>query len=100
MTNAEAVAALQADEQSAPDPGFAANPPVPEQAAPAAPEGQPAPESATLFETPAESEGDTFDGGKFNPDLLPDELQPGWKQLQAAFTQRTQELAEQRKQFE
>lgn len=43
---------------------------------------------------------DTFDGGKFNPDELPEELQPGWKQLQAAFTQRTQELAEQRKQFD
>lgn len=43
---------------------------------------------------------DTFDGGQFNPDTLPEELQPGWKQLQAAFTKRTQEIAEQRRQFE
>lgn len=39
-------------------------------------------------------------GADFNPDLLPAELQPGFKQLQAAFTRKTQELAEQRKSFE
>lgn len=43
---------------------------------------------------------DTFDGGEFNPDLLPPELQPGWHQLQGAFTRKTQELAEQRKELE
>jgi len=43
---------------------------------------------------------DTFDGGRFNPDALPPELQQGWKQLQAAYTQKTQEVAEQRRQFE
>lgn len=35
----------------------------------------------------------------FNPDDLPEELLPGWKQLQAAFTQKTQALAEERRQF-
>lgn len=43
---------------------------------------------------------DTFDGGKFNPDTLPPELQDGWKQLQAAFTQKTQELAAERQQLQ
>lgn len=36
---------------------------------------------------------DTFDGGQFNPDELPEELRPGWKQLQGAFTRKTQEMA-------
>jgi hypothetical protein len=48
----------------------------------------------------AEPTADTFDGGKFNPDTLPPELQDGWKQLQAAFTQKTQEVAQQRQQLE
>jgi hypothetical protein len=48
----------------------------------------------------AEPAQDTFDAGQFNPDTLPPELQPGWKQLQAAYTQKTQELAEQRRQLE
>lgn len=39
-------------------------------------------------------------GTDFNPDLLPDELKPGFKQLQAAFTQKTQTLAEERKALE
>lgn len=43
---------------------------------------------------------DTFDGGKFNPDQLDPALQPGWKQLQAEFTRKTQELADQRRQYE
>lgn len=43
---------------------------------------------------------DTFMGGDFNPDLLPEELQAGWKQLQGSYTRKTQELAEQRKAFE
>lgn len=53
---------------------------------------------ATEFSSP-ESE-DSFMGADFNPDLLPEDLQPGFKQLQAAFTRKTQELAEQRKAFE
>jgi hypothetical protein len=43
---------------------------------------------------------DTFDGGQFNPDTLAPELQPAWKQLQAAFTRKTQEIALERQQFE
>lgn len=49
---------------------------------------------------PAQQNTETFDGGKFNPDQLPDELKPAWSQLQAAFTQKTQQLAEERKQYE
>jgi hypothetical protein len=40
-----------------------------------------------------EAPEDTFDGGQFNPDELPEELQPGWRQLQGAFTRKTQEMA-------
>jgi len=42
---------------------------------------------------------DPFDG-KFNPDTLSPELRPGWDQLYADYTRKTQEVAEQRKQFE
>jgi hypothetical protein len=51
------------------------------------------------FTTP-EVDEDSFTGPDFNPDLLPEDLQPGWKQLQAAFTRKTQELAEERKAYE
>jgi hypothetical protein len=65
----------------------------PEGATDAAPEAdvQPEPEAS-----PEPAETETFDGGKFNPDDLPPELQDGWKQLQAAFTQKTQEIAAER----
>lgn len=43
---------------------------------------------------------DLFEGTAINPDTLPAELQPLVKQLQAAFTTKTQGLAEQRRQFE
>jgi len=81
-----------------------------EQAAPSTtPEGQNEPQvqpqynrdDAGRFARPAEPAAtDTFDGGKFDPDTLAPELQEGWKQLQAAFTQKTQEVAAQRKQLE
>lgn len=69
--------------------------------APAPPEGetQPAAEVQPEPEVAPQAE-ETFDGGKFNPDNLPPELQDGWKQLQAAFTQKTQELAAQRSQLD
>lgn len=51
--------------------------------------------SEPVAQVPEDSE-ETF----FNPDELPEELLPGWRQLQAAFTQKTQALAEQRRQFE
>jgi hypothetical protein len=41
-----------------------------------------------------------FEGTAVNPDTLPPELQPLAKQLQAAFTQKTQALAQQRTQIE
>jgi len=79
--------------------------------APTTPEGQTTPAQVqptqprdefgritTPEQTPAQT--DTFDGGQFNPDTLPPELQPGWKQLQAAYTRKTQELAQQRAQFD
>lgn len=117
MSFEDAVAEL--DAAVAQDAGTPAPTPAPvEQATPApvpTPEGEtPAPQVQPDFnrdelgrfarfepETPAVEETvDTFDGGKFNPDQLPEELRPGWNQLQAAFTQKTQELAEQRKMFE
>lgn len=54
----------------------------------------------SLSDTPEPVAQDTFDGGKFNPDTLAPELQVGWKQLQADYTRKMQEIAEQRKQFE
>lgn len=48
----------------------------------------------------SEAPEDTFDGGQFNPDELPEELRPGWRQLQAAFTRKTQELASQLREVE
>jgi len=72
----------------------------PDQApTPVTPPAEAPDEGTTEFSSPDESD-DSFMGGDFNPDLLPDELKPGFKQLQAAFTRKTQELAEQRKQFE
>ena len=70
---------------------------TPEGATDAAPEAEVQPEAQVA---PEPTETQTFDGGKFNPDELPPELQDGWKQLQAAFTQKTQELAAERQQFE
>ena len=75
--------------------------PVPET-----PAGDPAPAVQPPADPPpAPSEPpappvDTFDGGEFNPDLLDPSLQPGWRQLQGAFTRKTQELAEQRRELE
>jgi len=73
-------------------------PPAPDQAQEAI-EPESAAEGTTEFESGDSSE-DSFMGEDFNPDLLPEELQPGFKQLQANYTRKTQELAEQRKQFE
>lgn len=70
---------------------------TPEGATDAAPEAEVQAEPQVA---PEPEQTETFDGGKFNPDELPPELQAGWKQLQAAFTQKTQELAAERQQFE
>lgn len=61
----------------------------------AEPEGQPEAQVA-----PEPTEPETFDGGKFNPEELPPELLAVYKEMQGAFTRKTQELAEQRQQFE
>lgn len=76
-----------------------------EAPAPAVPTGDETPQvQPTAPEAPAEpleASEDTDDGGQFfNPDALAPELMPAWKQLQAAYTRKTQELAEQRKQIE
>lgn len=112
MSHEDAVAAIEAAVQV--DPAFGgspdqATPPAPQSGAPAGEpvQSQVQPEPAAPGEpsvpdaqAPAAPVEDTFDDGTFNPDQLPPELQPGWRQLQAAFTRKTQELAEQRKQFE
>jgi hypothetical protein len=79
----------------------AAPTPAPDQAAEPTPpvEAQPdeQPETDTQF---TGGDEDSFMGEGFNPDLLPAELQPGFKQLQGRWTQRMQEVAEQRKELE
>lgn len=74
--------------------------------APVAPVGETAPSAAPVAQpeaTPAAPVVDTppnlFEGTPVNPDQLPPELQPLAKQLQAAYTQKTQQLAEERRQF-
>jgi hypothetical protein len=59
-----------------------------------------APPEGTSAETGTETETPEAFEENFDPSTLPDELQQGYKQLQAAFTKKTQELAEQRKQAE
>lgn len=81
----------------APAPAEQAPVTTPEGATDAAPEAEVQAEPQVA---PEPEQTETFDGGKFNPDDLPPELRDGWKQLQAAFTQKTQELAAERQQFE
>lgn len=57
-------------------------------------------QGATDEFTSPDGDPDSFMGEDFNPDLLPEELQPGFKQLQGNYTKKTQELAEQRKALE
>jgi len=106
MTFDQAAAALQesggqeASEQSAASPelGHFATPE--EQAAASPTPGEVASqEEQTEFTSPDVPE-DSFTGEGFNPDLLPPELQDGWKSLQGDYTRKTQELAEQRKALE
>jgi hypothetical protein len=54
----------------------------------------------TEAQAPAADTANLFEGTSVNPDELPEDLQPLAKQLQAAFTQKTQEIAAQRKQIE
>jgi hypothetical protein len=110
MTYEEAAASIS--EAVKTDPEFTPGAPDPlehpaqaaEAPAPADQEAAPTPEVETPAGEPSDFESpdsdSSFMDGDFNPDLLPVELQPGWKQLQGAFTRKTQELAEQRKTFE
>jgi hypothetical protein len=73
--------------------------PAEQAAAVPTPGEETAPEEQTPF-TSSDVPEDSFTGSDFNPDLLPPELQDGWKSLQGDYTRKTQELAEQRKALE
>ncbi len=101
MSHDEAVAALEAAVRE--DAGEQAPAPVESPVAPQGEQQVPAPVAPVAPEAPpavpapvAEPEAPTF----FNPDDLDPALLPGWRQLQAAFTQKTQEVAEQRRTLE
>jgi TolA-binding protein len=74
---------------------------------PEAPEVQDTPTEETPPETPV-NETDTVEENadvdyfdeKFDPATLSDELRPGWKQIHGRYTQKFQELSEQRKELE
>jgi len=77
----------------------------PEQAPESAPVGETPQNQSTDVQpvepvAPAQQNTDLFEGTSVNPDELPEELKPLAKQLQAAFTQKTQALAERSKQLE
>ena len=104
MSHEEAVQALEAAvaedsaAEQAPDP-FSPSAPSGDTESPAPVQPQ-QPATPEVAPPAAEAAEDTFDGGMFNPDTLAPELQAGWKQLQAAYTRKTQELAMQRQQIE
>jgi hypothetical protein len=85
---------------ASPELGHHATPAEAEQAAVPTPGEDTDLGGATEPFTSPDVEADSFTGSDFNPDLLPDELQPGWKQLQGSYTRKTQELADQRKAME
>lgn len=70
------------------------------QAAEPTPGEQAPAEEATPFTSADVEEDSLWAGEQVNPDLLPDELKPLAKQLEGAFTRKTQALAEQRKAIE
>lgn len=82
--------------EQAPTPAPSVTPPAGNEPATPVQPAAPAPEP----QAPEAPAVDTFDGGKFNPDTLDPALRPAWAQLQAAFTQKTQALAERGKQLE
>lgn len=109
MSHEEAVAAIEAAARAdaAADQADPFASPSDSPAGETTPQVQPAAAQPADPAAPAASEPvgeqpapDTFDGGQFNPDELPPELRPAWRQLQAAFTRKTQELAEVRKQYD
>lgn len=114
MSFEDATAALEGAIQSdngatAPTPGAVEQAPV----VPTTPEGEATPAQVQPSQTrdefgrfipaaPATPEptADTFDGGQINPDTLAPELQVVYKQLQADYTRKTQDVAAQRAQLE
>lgn len=76
---------------------------MPDEATAPAPQDQPnveesAPDTGTSAEPTSEAP-DYFEDN-FDPSTLPEDLLPAYKQMQGAFTQKTQSLAEQRKEAE
>ncbi len=69
-------------------------------AAVATPEGANTPEPVQATPEPIPAPAENTEPEAFNPDTLPPELIPAWKQLQAAWTPRLQEAAEVRKQLD
>lgn len=75
-------------EQASPGPEAEAPAPI----TPEAPDSGQAPSGST--------EPPSFSEGSFDPNSLPDDLRPVYRQMQAAYTQKTQSLAQQRKEAE
>lgn len=98
MTHEDALVAIEtaaaSDDGNTPDP--VASLPA-DQAQPTASAVAPAGEISSTEQT----SGATEDSAQFfNPDTLDPALLPGWKQLQAAFTQKTQAIAAEKAQIE
>lgn len=72
------------------------------QEAPAVEQDKPTDAPSEVEETSADTKAEApeFFEENFDPSSLPDELQPAYKQLQGAWTKKTQALADQRKEFE
>lgn len=102
MSHEDAMQALQAaaSEDAAAEQAPAVTP------APSSPEGnapdpvQPPQETPAAPEAPADPAENTEEFVPFNPDELPEELIPAWRQLQAAWTPKLQEAAQVRQQIE
>lgn len=102
MTDEQVIEALTA--AAAADQAAERGEQAPETPAPSAPQGEnseqaPAPADAPSGEEHSAEEVDPF-SESFNPDTLPEELRAGWKQLYAAFTKKTQAVAEERRRLE
>jgi hypothetical protein len=67
----------------------------PNQPAPDAPQ-QEAPEAGPGTSEPPELNPEDYFSDKFDPALLPDELRPAYKQMQGAFTKKTQSLSQEK----
>ena len=97
----EGAGAQEAADDAATAAEFQTPAPAPDQQAAEPGVGTTAPAQADEFTTPdTEQDPDLWDGEPVNPDLLPDDLKPLAKQLEAAFTRKTQAVAEQRKALE